>query len=192
MISAAVYSESYQVRTHLKTFFKESRISKIRCCSGFSQLFFDEVISVKTQLAIIDITGMDMDASGFINRIFSFNPELEIIAVHFGLLDISVRSAVASVGVTKIASLSSTYSDIEAISSLITSHFAAFIYALSSREQQVLRMISEGFQSIEIAELLGISITTVTVYRKKIAKKIGSNRIAVQTRVALNLRLSSL
>jgi len=192
MISAAVYTESIQVCSHLEIFFNESKISNMICCSGLYQIFFDKVIMDTTQLAIIDITGMDMSASGFISRILSYNPELDIIAIHFGSIDPSVRSVVSSVGVPNITCFSRTYSDIEDIDILIASYFAVYVYALSSREQQVLRMISEGLKTLEIAELLGISSTTVTVYRKKIAKKIGSNRIAVQTRTALNLSLTRL
>ena len=192
MISTAVYSESYTVRSYLQTFFMESRISKIICSSGFPQVFLDHIILHTTQLAVIDITGMNVSASSFINRIFSYNPELDIIAVHFGLISASVRSSVVAVGVSRIVYCDSSYSDLSNISNTLASHFAVFVYALTAREQQVLGMISEGMSTLEVAEELGISSTTVTVYRKKIAKKIGSNRIAIQTRVALNLRLSSL
>ncbi len=192
MISAVVFSESIQVRRHLVNFFKESQISKIVCCSGLCQIFFDEVIMDTTHLAVIDITGMDISASGFINRILSFNPELDIIAVHLGPINPLIRSAVSSVGVRHISCVSTTFKDMHTISDLIASYFAFFLYALSVREQQVLRLISEGMKTLEIAELMGISSTTVTVHRKKIAKKIGSNRIAVQTRTALQLNLTSL
>jgi len=192
MILSAVYSESLQVRSYLKKFFKKSLVSKTICCSGYHQIFFDKVINSSTQLAVIDITGMSLSASGFINRILSYNPGLDVIVVHFGSIDSSVRSDAASIGVSHITCFSSTYSDIDDVDTLIASYFAVSIYALSSREQQVLRMISEGMTTLEIAEKLGISSTTVTVYRKKIAKKIGSNRIAVQTRTALNLSLSRL
>ncbi|NQT57410.1 MAG: response regulator transcription factor [Bacteroidetes bacterium] len=192
MITTAVYSESSKVRSYLQTFFIKSPISKIICCSGFHQIFFDHVILNTTQLAVIDITGMNLSAPSFINRIFSHNPELDIIIIHFGSIEPYVRSAVSDIGVCRIVNCSSSFNDISAISSTIASHFAVSVYALSLREQQVLKMISEGMTTLEIAEKLGISSTTVTVYRKKIAKKIGSNRIAVQTRIALNLSLTSL
>ena len=192
MISIAIYSESYKVRNYLQTFFMESRIGKVICSSGFHQVFFDHTILHTTQLAIIDITDMHLNASSFITRIFSHNPELDIIVIHFGMISTSVRSSVNVVGASRIIYCDSSYGDLNSIGSALSSHFAASIYSLTAREQQVLGMISEGLSSLEVAEELGISSTTVTVYRKKIAKKIGSNRIAIQTRVALNLRLSRL
>ncbi|MBL7006817.1 MAG: helix-turn-helix transcriptional regulator [Spirochaetia bacterium] len=192
MVSAVVFSESIQVRRHLANFFKESQASQIVCCSGLYQIFFDAVIMDTTHLAVIDITGMNISVSGFINRILSFNPNVDIIAVHTGSLDTLVRSAVYSSGVKHITFFSTAYKDIHAVSNIIASYLAVFLYALSAREQQVLRMISEGMKTFEIAEAMGISSTTVTVYRKKISQKIGSNRIAVQTRTAMQLNLTSL
>lgn len=191
MISAAVYSVSSQVRKFLRVFFKESQVSKSICCSGCPHNFFDKVILDTTQLAVIDISDMGIDAAGIINRILSYNPGLDILVIHFGSIDPSIRSSVASVGVSKITCFSSNYRNLDDIIHILAAYFADFIYALTSREQQVLRMISEGMKTIEIAKVLGISSTTVTVYRKKIAKKIGSNMIAIQTRIALTLSLTS-
>lgn len=56
---------------------------------------------------------------------------------------------------------------------------------LSPREVQVLRSVSEGKTSKEIATLLDLSIQTVRSYRKSILKKLGVNNAAGLTQIAI-------
>jgi DNA-binding NarL/FixJ family response regulator len=56
---------------------------------------------------------------------------------------------------------------------------------LSPREQQVLRLISSGKTSKEIAVLLDLSEQTVRSYRKTLMKKLGVNNVAGLTHMAL-------
>lgn len=46
---------------------------------------------------------------------------------------------------------------------------------LSEREQQVLEMVAKGFMQAEIADILGVSINTVSTYVKRIYKKLAVN-----------------
>lgn len=46
---------------------------------------------------------------------------------------------------------------------------------LSEREQQVLEMVAKGFMQAEIAEILGVSINTISTYIKRIYKKLAVN-----------------
>lgn len=46
---------------------------------------------------------------------------------------------------------------------------------LSEREQQVLEMVAKGFMQAEIAEIIGVSINTVSTYIKRIYKKLAVN-----------------
>ncbi|MCK5154954.1 MAG: helix-turn-helix transcriptional regulator [Spirochaetales bacterium] len=192
MITAAAFSASSEVRNLFRGFFRESHISHLISCSGLYQAFFDHVIKDSTQMAIIDITGMNSSALSVINRIYSYNPKLDIIILHRGAIEENFRKAIHDTGVCRIICCDSSICVSRDISSAVSSHFADSIYSLSCREQQVLRLISEGMKTNEIAEIMGISSTTVTVYRKKIAKKIGSNNIAIQTRTAITISLSRL
>jgi DNA-binding CsgD family transcriptional regulator len=47
--------------------------------------------------------------------------------------------------------------------------------ALCRREMEIIRLLSKGLKSKEIAEEPGISVRTVKNHRKKIIKKYGSN-----------------
>ena len=47
--------------------------------------------------------------------------------------------------------------------------------ALSDREQQVLEMVAKGFMQAEIAEIMGVSVNTVSTFIKRIYKKLAVN-----------------
>jgi DNA-binding CsgD family transcriptional regulator len=49
---------------------------------------------------------------------------------------------------------------------------------LSRREQEVLSLVASGFLNKEIAEQLGISLTTIITHRKNIVRKLGINTLA--------------
>ena len=63
--------------------------------------------------------------------------------------------------------------------------------SLSPREQQVLRLVSEGKTSKDIAVMLDLGLQTVRTYRKTLMKKIGVNNIAGLTQVALAAGITS-
>jgi two-component system, NarL family, response regulator NreC len=58
---------------------------------------------------------------------------------------------------------------------------------LSEREQQVLKLVAEGFSSREIADQLSISTKTVEAYRARFADKLGLRSRAQIVQYALNL-----
>jgi len=62
---------------------------------------------------------------------------------------------------------------------------------LSPREQQVLRLVSEGKTSKDIAVMLDLGLQTIRTYRKTLMKKIGVTNIASLTQVALAAGLTS-
>ena len=56
---------------------------------------------------------------------------------------------------------------------------------LSSREQQILRLIAEGKTTKDVANLLDLSPYTIRTYRKTLMKKIGVTNTAALTQIAL-------
>ena len=63
---------------------------------------------------------------------------------------------------------------------------------LSTREREVLRLLTEGSRSPCIAAHLGISVATVEVHRRNIMRKLGLHTIAALTKYALREGLTSL
>ncbi|UOD49792.1 response regulator transcription factor [Orrella daihaiensis] len=60
---------------------------------------------------------------------------------------------------------------------------------LSEREKQVVRLVSDGHSSKEIARILTISPSTVEVHRRNIMRKIGAHKTADITRYAIRSQL---
>jgi DNA-binding CsgD family transcriptional regulator len=56
---------------------------------------------------------------------------------------------------------------------------------LSSREREVLQLIAEGRSSKEMADILGISVKTVSFHRENIKRKLGVRTTAELTRNAI-------
>lgn len=63
---------------------------------------------------------------------------------------------------------------------------------LSDREKQVIRLISDGKSSKEIARILDISPRTVEVHRRNMMRKIGVHKTAELTRYAIRSELASI
>ena len=63
--------------------------------------------------------------------------------------------------------------------------------ALGGREEQVLRLIADGFTSKEIARNLQIAPSTVEVHRRNIMRKVGLHKVADLTRYAIRNQMVS-
>ncbi len=62
---------------------------------------------------------------------------------------------------------------------------------LGDREEQVLRLIADGFSSKEIARNLQIAPSTVEVHRRNIMRKVGLHKVADLTRYAIRNQMVS-
>lgn len=63
---------------------------------------------------------------------------------------------------------------------------------LGAREREVLRLITEGQRTPQIAQRLGIAAATVEVHRRNIMRKLGLHTVAALTKYALREGLTSL
>jgi DNA-binding NarL/FixJ family response regulator len=73
-----------------------------------------------------------------------------------------------------------------------TPHGGAEGKALSGREREVLQLLAEGRTSKEIAEKLGVAVTTVETHRRQIMNKLSIHSIAELTKYAIREGLTSL
>lgn len=63
-------------------------------------------------------------------------------------------------------------------------------HGLTGREVEVLKLITRGLSSREIADILSISQATVDVHRRNIRKKLGTRKAAGITRLAIENRIT--
>ena len=62
---------------------------------------------------------------------------------------------------------------------------------LGGREEQVLRLVADGYSSKEIARNLHIAPSTVEVHRRNIMRKVGLHKVADLTRYAIRNQMLS-
>jgi DNA-binding NarL/FixJ family response regulator len=63
---------------------------------------------------------------------------------------------------------------------------------LSRREQQIVKLISEGFSSREIAETLAVSPRTVEAHRANIYRKLGMHNLADLIKYAIKVGIAGI
>lgn len=63
---------------------------------------------------------------------------------------------------------------------------------LSTREREVLQLLSEGKKTKEIGDILGVSIKTAETFRQKLMEKLNIHSIAELTKLAIREGLTSL
>ena len=63
---------------------------------------------------------------------------------------------------------------------------------LSPREKQVVRLLSLGCTVIEAAAILKLAPSTVDNHKTRAMTKLGTNKVALLTRLAIKHRISSL
>jgi DNA-binding NarL/FixJ family response regulator len=60
---------------------------------------------------------------------------------------------------------------------------------LTRRERELLRLIAEGYTSIEIAEKMYLGYETIRSYRKNLHLKLGAHNTAELTKIAIDMRV---
>jgi len=60
---------------------------------------------------------------------------------------------------------------------------------ITTREKQVLKLISYGFSTTEIADSLNVTNETVKTHRKHLLRKLGANNVAALVRVGMEYGL---
>ena len=79
-----------------------------------------------------------------------------------------------------------------ALNKFVRGHSAADAVHLTSREREVLILISEGLSNKEIAGQLGVGVRTAETHRERIMRKLNIHSVAGLTRYALGQGLVSL
>lgn len=57
-------------------------------------------------------------------------------------------------------------------------------FAITARQTDVLRLIAQGFSTLQMAQQMGVSVNTVESHRKHLYRKLGVKRVGEVIRVA--------
>jgi DNA-binding NarL/FixJ family response regulator len=169
---------------------------------------FDILRRSPVDILILSMTLPEGDALDILRRVHAEKPGLRICAVSFAdnarFLAVPAVKAGASAFVTKhsepqvlIEALrrlarGERYVDMAAVEEImqdIESGGASPDRALSHRETQILQMLTEGRQTGEIADILNLSVKTVSTHRMRLYQKLHVKSVAELVRYAVEHRL---
>lgn len=203
------------IREGLKLILKKSKQFKIigEACNGVEALDFLKKDASKTHVMLLDITMPELDGFEVAKVAKKKYPNLKILALTMHneesyitkMIDVGVHGYVLKD--SNLDDLSSAIktvlegkpyysSDVSAvmISSLMNKDKQKdnnSIENLTDREMEIIKLISEGYKSSEIAEKLELSIRTIEVHRRNLMKKLEVKNTAELVSCALKSKLIS-
>ena len=167
------------------------------------------VESTKPDLLVLDIAMPGMNGIETTRRVLARLPELRIVALS-GYTDRMFIDEILKAGARGYVVKSAGADElIRAIRAVFAGQFflspeitgevlrngnshSPKLTVLGQREQQVLRLLTRGMRSTEIATELSISPATVKTHRRNIKQKLGINSTAELTRYAIREGLQSI
>ncbi len=201
------------LREGIKSVIEKNRRYEVIGEAGKGEEGFDLVKRLKPDIAIIDISLPDMNGIDLIRRIRREYPNTKImvLSVHSkidyivesfkaGALGYLVKEAASNSLIDGLNTISEGdyYLDSslsrEVVKRLINTSSIKKIddpvyNSLTPREQEILRLIAEGFSNKEIADMLCISLKTVENHRYNIMNKLGLHSIADIIKFAVKVGL---
>lgn len=173
----------------------------------------EKIDKLKPDLAIIDLSMPELDGIDAIKRIKRYHPEIKIIVLTMrdelsyiksaeksgadGYVIKSVDSHELLSAIEKVNSGEKYYcsktkeilSNHISIENISLSDKSKSDYYLTPRELEIIKLITKGFTSQQIAERLGISYFTVSQHRKNILSKLGLKSVVELTKFAIDNKL---
>lgn len=168
------------------------------------------VAELKPDVAVVDMAMPDIQGQDLISSIIEISPETKCLVLSMQSDEVYVQSAFKNGATGYLLKESTTECLIEGIKTvalgkrflgpiLIERAMDAYLNpdnqkqttskmekgALTVREQEILKMISDGFTSIAIGNKLGISVRTVDTHRANIMNKLGVRSQAELVRHAI-------
>lgn len=164
-------------------------------------------------IAIMDVTMPELNGIEATRQIRTESPKTKVIALSMHssrrfVLDILKAGAVGYLvkdcAFQELAAAISAVRDNKvylspSIAGKVVEHMTSFNYtesaastSLSSREKEVLQLLTEGKNAREVADRLGVSIKTVQTHRRNIMEKLDLHNLADLTKYAIRIGLISI
>ena len=158
-------------------------------------------------LVVMDVSLPDLSGIEATRQVLRQAPEVKVVALSMhadqqyvaGMLEAGasgyvVKGAAASelLQAVRAAQAGRTYLSPELAGAVYDQVKALAHPELSPREREVVRLISDGLTTRQIARQLNLSVNTVHTHRKHIMKKLDRHNVAALTKYAVSTGLTSL
>ena len=215
MIRLIIADNSQIVQTGLHSIFSNYENIEIIGDAGNSESLYELLLSFEADVLLMDFTapGFSVDT---ITKTLRLQPKLKIVALtadqsgativnalragvtSYIRKDCDVNEILDSVRETAAGSVFFCGNIVDRIrkEAIDIEDLAVATYnceptAISSRENEVITLIAEGYTNVEIAEKLFLSTHTVNTHRKNIMQKLGVNNTAAIVMYAVKKELVS-
>ena len=214
MIKVFVADDHKLFRDGLISLLKKSNEIEIIGEASSGQETLEKLLSLKPDVALIDITMPELNGIEVIKRIKKHYNRLKILVISMHadpFFVINSFKAGADGYMLKEDSFESLIDAIKLVNngdkflskSLESMHIFEKIYTssndeekldniLSPREVEILQLVAEGYTNQKIAETLCISVRTVDTHRKKIMSKLGIHNTAGLVKYAIKHKIISI
>lgn len=215
MIRLIIADNSQIVQTGLHSIFSNYENIEIIGDASSSEVLYDLLVSFEADVLLIDFTapGFSVDT---ITKSLKLQPKMKIVALTADQSGATIVNALRA-GVTSYIRKDCDVNEIldsvretadgsvffcgkivdrirkEAIDieDLAVASYDCEPTTISSRENEVITLIAEGYTNVEIAEKLFLSTHTVNTHRKNIMQKLGVNNTAAIVMYAVKKELVS-
>ncbi|MBA3009507.1 MAG: response regulator transcription factor [Proteobacteria bacterium] len=212
MIKVLLADDHSIVREGLRRVLEDSNEIKVIAEASDGETAFDEAMTKRPDVAVIDISMPGMDGLEVVTRMSSYCPEIPVLiltmhdeeqyvirAIEAGAMGYVTKQSAPEqlvAAVKKINAggryLTEKASEALALRVIRGNKNKSLTESLSMRELQVLRKLAIGDTNREIATSYNISVKTVDTYRARILKKLNIRNNTELSRYAIQNKLVEL
>ncbi len=196
------------VRDGLRTLFAQDEEFEVVGEAGDARTAVELASACRPDIVVMDVSLPDLSGIEATRQVLGQAPEVKVVAlsVHADQQYVAgMLEAGASGYVVKGAAASELLRAVRAAlagRTYLSPELAGAVYdqvkalaghpELSEQEREVVRLISEGMTTPEIAKQLNLSPNTVHTYRRRIMDKLGRHSVAALTKYAVSTGLTTL
>ncbi len=212
MIKVLLADDHSIVRDGLRRVLEDSNEIKVIAEAPDGETAFDKALSVRPDVAVIDISMPGMDGLEVVTRLSAYAPKIPVLiltmheeeqyvirAIEAGAMGYVTKQSAPEqlvAAVKKIHAggryLTEKASDALALRIIRGNTNKSLTESLSMRELQVLRKLATGSTNREVATAYNLSVKTVDTYRARILKKLNLRNNADLSRYAIQNKLVEL
>ncbi|MCY3761565.1 MAG: response regulator transcription factor [Gemmatimonadetes bacterium] len=198
------------MREALRARFAQDDEFEVVAEAGDARTAVEQAAACRPDIVVMDVALPDLSGVEATRQILAQAPEVKVVALsmheepHFvaGMLEVGASGYVVKGAARTGAEVMRAARAALAGGTYLSPELAGAVYdqvqalaghpKLSAQEREVVRLISKGLKTAEIAKRLNLSDNTVNTYRKRIMDKLDLHSIAALTRYAISTGLTSL
>jgi DNA-binding NarL/FixJ family response regulator len=202
MIKVLIVDDHKMFVEGLEKFINDSAIAHVIATANTCENCWKELQKQQPDIVLLDINLPDASGIDLCTQIIAKYPQIKILALT-SFAEYAVIRRVLTNGaagyILKSAAAETILEGIEAIScgqqflckevDTRIKKQASTTVVLTAREQELLRLIIDGYTNVEIADKMFLGVETINSYRKNLLCKLNARNTAVLVKMAIEQKL---